>query len=278
MVEISDKYDTSTAGNFFTSYNKNLGNKLFIYACSRIIADILDCDLICPENAIIRRVNQETNEYENVVFPYSGIGNRRKITSPTMVVNDNDIASSGSIETLLSRFPNHGFFIQTYFSKYDYIKPYKKMVKEYFKSLTLPNRNNNDMVIMLRNSNMADNFMLPDKYYTDIIEQETFDNLYISLDHCNKHVSLLEKLEKYNPIFIEGNILNVFSQITSFNKIIASQGTFSFWACFLSEAKIIYWPNTNDGPNSNNPTWGQLVNLKVDDEERYKHINININD
>jgi hypothetical protein len=152
------------------------------------------------------------------------------------------------------------------------------MIKEYFKSLTLPNRNNNDMVIMLRNSNMADNFMLPDRYYTDIIEQETFDNLYISLDHRDKHVSLLEKLEKYNPIFIEGDILNLFSQITSFNKIIASQGTFSFWACFLSEAKIIYWPNTNDGPNSNNPTWGQLVNLKVDDEERYKHINININD
>ena len=77
------------------------------------------------------------------------------------------------------------------------------------------------------------------------------------------------------------NILDVFSQITSFNKIIASQGTFSFWASFLSNAQTIYWPNTNDGPNSNNQNWGSLVNLKVDDEERYKHVkvdNIYIND
>lgn len=275
MVEISDKYDTSTMGNFFTSYNKNLGNKLFIYACSRIMADLLNCDLICPENAIIRRENQNTHTYENEIFPYGSIGGRQKITNQIRVVNDNDIASLGSITNLINQFPNYGFFIQTYFSKYDYIKPHKELVKDYFKSLVQPKRNTNDLVIMLRNSNMAGNFMLPDKYYLDIIEKENFDNLYISLDHRKKHQSLLTKLEKYNPIFIENTILNVFSEITSFNKIIASQGTFSFWSCFLSNAEKIYWPITNDGPNSNNSTWGSLVNLKVDDESRYQHVNVN---
>jgi hypothetical protein len=274
MVEISDIYDTSTQGNFFSSYKKNLGNKLFIYSCSRIISDLLDYDLICPDNSLIRRENQETNQYEVLNFPFGSILGRKKITSPIMVINDNDIATLGSIENLINQFQNHKFFVKTYFSKYDYIKPYKSMVREYFKSLILPKRQNNDLVIMLRNSNDAGNFMLPDKYYLDIIEKETFDTLYISLDHKNRHLSLLNKLKIYNPIIIDGNILEIFSQITSFKKIIASQGTFSFWACFLSNSEKIYWPMTNDGPNSNNQTWGSLVNLKVDDEDRYEHIKV----
>jgi len=274
MVEISDKYDTSTQGNFFSSYKKNLGNKLFIYSCSRIISDLLDYDLICPDNSLIRRENQETNQYEVLNFPFGSILGRKKVTSPIMVINDNDIATLGSIENLINKFQNHGFFVQTYFSKYDYIKPYKSMVREYFKSLTLPKRENNDLVIMLRNSNVVNNFMLPDSYYLDIIKKESFNNLYISLDHKYRHTSLLDKLKPYNPIFIEGDILHVFSQITSFKKIIASQGTFSFWACFLSNSDKIYWPMTNEGPNSNNQVWGSLVNLKVDDDDRYKFINV----
>ena len=155
-----------------------------------------------------------------------------------------------SIQKLIDEHPNHGFLNQCYFSKYDYIKPYKEMVKSYYSSLVLPNRNNNDIVLMLRNSRIDGTFVLPDEYYTNILDEENFDKLYISLDHIDKHTLLLEKLSKYNPTIIDGKIIDVFSQITSFNKIIASQGTFSFWACFLSNADKIYWPITNDGPNS----------------------------
>ena len=107
------------------------------------------------------------------------------------------------------------------------------MVKNYYESLVQPKRTTNDIVLMLRNSRIDGSFVLPDEYYLNILEKETFDNLYISLDHVDKHQSLLNKLQKYNPKFINGKILELFSEITSFNKIIAAQGTFSFWACFL---------------------------------------------
>jgi hypothetical protein len=152
------------------------------------------------------------------------------------------------------------------------------MVKEYFKLLVNPKRETNDMVIMLRNSRIDGSFVLPDEYYLNILEKETFDNLYISLDHVDKHPSLLKKLEGYNPKFINEKILELFSEITSFNKIIAAQGTFSFWACFLSNADKIYWPITNDGPNSgknsDKSVFKDYVNLIVDDEPRYEFINI----
>lgn len=277
MIKIYDEYDSYVDGGYFSSSRKNLGNKLFIYSACRVISELLGYELISPENALIRRESSETGEYKDILFPFGSVkGNI--IENPIKVIQDGDMIALGSLENLIRSFPNHGFLNQSYFSKYDYIKPYKNKVKEYFKSITKYKRDTNDLIIMLRNSNHDGSFVLPDSYYLDIISQETFDNLYISFDHINKHQSLISKLEIYNPKLIDGNILDVFSEITSFNKIIAAQGTFSFWACFLSNAEKIYWPVTNDGPNSgrnsNNPIYNTYVNLIVDDEERYSLINV----
>jgi hypothetical protein len=277
MVKIYDEYDSYLEGGYFSSPRKNLGNKLFIYSACRIISELLGYELISPENALIRREDTKNGQYKEIMFPFKGVkGNI--VDNPIKVIQDGDIIQLGSIENLIQSYPNHGFINQSYFSKYDYIKPYKIKVKEYFKSIVKDKRGSNDLVIMLRSSNHDGSFVLPDSYYLNIISQETFDNLYISFDHINKHQSLINKLEKYNPKLIDGDILDVFSEITSFNKIIAAQGTFSFWACFLSNAEKIYWPLTNDGPNSgmnsDNPVYNTYVNLIVDDEERYSNINV----
>jgi len=277
MVKIYDEYDSYLEGGYFSSPRKNLGNKLFIYSACRIISELLGYELISPENALVRREDTKNGQYKEILFPFKGVkGNI--VDNPIKVIQDGDIIHLGSIENLIQSYPNHGFINQSYFSKYDYIKPYKNKVKEYFKSIVKDKRGNNDLVIMLRSSNHDGSFVLPDSYYLNIISQETFDNLYISFDHINKHQSLINKLEKYNPKLIDGDILDVFSEITSFNTIIAAQGTFSFWACFLSNANKIYWPITNDGPNSgknsDNPVFNSYVNLTVDDESRYELINV----
>ena len=250
---------------------------MFIYSACRIISELLGYELISPENALVRREDTKNGQYKEILFPFKGVkGNI--VDNPIKVIQDGDIIHLGSIENLIQSYPNHGFLNQSYFSKYDYIKPYKTKVKEYFKSIVKDKRVGNDLVIMLRSSNYDGSFVLPDSYYLNIISQETFDNLYISFDHINKHQSLINKLEKYNPKLIDGDILDVFSEITSFNTIIAAQGTFSFWACFLSNANKIYWPITNDGPNSgknsDNPVFNSYVNLTVDDESRYELINV----
>jgi hypothetical protein len=278
MVSIFDDYEPYLEGGYFSSPKKNLGNKLFIYAGCRIIADLLDYNLIAPENALIRRENKKTGQYENQIFPFKSVLGRNEVADQIKVLRDDDIVELGSIENIINTHPNHGFINHSYFSKYDYIKPHKDLVKSYYSSLVLPKRNNNDMVLMLRNSNHDWKFTLPDEYYLDILEKESFDRLYVSLDHLNKHQSLLVKLNKYNPILIDGPILDVFSKITSFNKIIACQGTFSFWSCFLSNANKIYWPLTQFGPNSgtNSEDYviNRFVNLQVDDENRYEFINV----
>jgi hypothetical protein len=194
------------------------------------------------------------------------------------LVEDHDSIYHGNIQKIIDEYPNHGFIIKSYFSKYDYIKPYKDSVRSYFETITSPKRNDNNMVIMLRDSYLDRSFKLPNNYYLDIIESENFNQLYISFDHEIMHLDLLNKLSKYKPIIIDGNIIDVFKEISSFDKIVACQGTFSFWASFLSNADKIYWPITMDGPNSGtnseNPVYNTYVNLLVDDEDRYKHITI----
>jgi hypothetical protein len=274
MVQIFDEYCDSLKGGHFSSYRKNLGNKLFIYSVSRLIADELNYDLIVPENSLIRREELSIGQYVEQEFPFKSIIGRESIESPVILIGDTDVLTLNTVEKMVEHCRGHKIISASYFSKYDYIKPYKEKVRNYLSELVLPKRNEDDLVLMLRNSRDDGRFVLPDEYYLNILEKENFKNLYVSFDHVYKHKSILDKLQIYNPKYIEGSILDVFKELTSFNKIIACQGTFSFWVCFLSEANKVYWPITNDGPNSNNQNFGTHVNLLVDDNEKYIHVNV----
>jgi hypothetical protein len=273
MVTFYDEFNHSLEGGYFSTFRKNLGNKLFIYAYARVASDILDCNLILPKNPLVRRDLFHMG-YQNEKFIMEGIYNRKNIDGVKVTLDDIDLINHKTLEKFLDVNPNRPVEILGYFSKYEYIKPYKEKIKSYYQPYVRTKRNNNDIVIMLRDSTQDARFVLPDEYYLDLLESENFERLYISFDHCYKHNTLFEKLKKYNPIYLESGIQTLFSEITSFNKIIACQGTFSFWACFLSNAETIYWPITEDGPNSNNEKFGGGVNLIVDDENRYKFINL----
>ena len=46
MITFYDEYIDGLLGGNFSTFRKNLGNKLFIYGVSRVAADIMDYDLI----------------------------------------------------------------------------------------------------------------------------------------------------------------------------------------------------------------------------------------
>lgn len=254
MIKITDS---------FASCGRNLGNKLFTYAVGRIFANELNCMLSIPPQSYIKRSGT------NTLFPY-GNTDGRVIAGDSYYVCDENLNRIGLEQTLLN-CKDKGAFLDGYFSKYDYIRPFKTFVKTIYKDISLENDNLNDVVIMLRDSHCDHTFKLPDEYYFNILEKLTFNNLYICFDHLNRHTSLIDGLQKYSPKLIDLDIMDVFKFITSKNTIIACQGTFSFWASFLSNAKKIYWPITNIGPNQQGQ-WS--VNLTVDDEERFEFIHI----
>jgi hypothetical protein len=177
------------------------------------------------------------------------------------------------IEAIIEQSKNKNTFMDGYFIRYEYIKNYKDKLSKLYEKLIETSDNKNDVIILLRDSNADSTFKLPDDYYINLLENIKFNNLYVSFDHFNKHQSFISKLEKYNPILLDLPILDLFKLITSKKTIIGCQGTFSFWACWLSNAEKIYWPLTTKGPNLGD--WS--VNLTVDNEERYVFINVDNN-
>lgn len=83
------------------------------------------------------------------------------------------------------------------------------------------------------------------KYYIDILRDEAFDNLHIVIDHVTtenekKYIAIFDS---YRPIIHNGNAVSEdIKLLQSFNKIVISNSTFSWWAAFLSRADVIYLP------------------------------------
>lgn len=251
-----------TITNEFSGANRNFGNKLFTYGVSKIIADEHGYALNVPDPSYIQRTGNVT------LFPFKSNGGI-KIEEPNYYVCDRVMSDNG-IDFVIEQSKGKNTFMDGYFIRYDYIKNYKSKLLNLYKDLVQEQDGKNDVVILLRDSNADSSFKLPDNYYTDIISSLNFDNLYISFDHLEKHKSLISKLEKYNPTLLDLPILDLFKLVTSKKTIIGCQGTFSFWACWLSAAENIYWPITTIGPNLGD--WA--VNLKVDNEDRYTFIDV----
>jgi hypothetical protein len=249
-----------TITNEFSSSARNLGNKLFTYGVSKIIADHHGYELNVPNPSYIQR----SGNIE--LFPFYS-NNGIKINEPNYYVSDKSMSDLG-IDTIIKESINKNTYMDGYFLRYEYIKNYKDKLVNLYKSLIQPQDNQNDVIILLRDSNVDSTFKLPNDYYLNILNKLKFNNLYISYDHYNKHESLIIELEQYKPILLDLPILELFKTITSKKTIIGCQGTFSFWSCWLSNADKIYWPITKIGANSID--WS--VNLTVDDEDRYEMV------
>lgn len=273
MVKIYDEYEGMCEGPSFSSYRKNLGNKLFIYAACKIIADLLDYDLEVPPNPLIQRRGVAAK------FPFGSITGRTRIEEPYTWIHDGHVATYGSLAALAELSKDQMFYTNASFTAYPLLKPYEKEVRELYSSLVGEPRTGNDILIMLRESNHDRTFRLPYSFQFDILEKETYDTIYISSDHPENHSRFTNTLKQrgHNIVLLDDlGILELFKEITTFKKIIATQGSFSFWAAWLSHAETIYWPITNDGPNSYHlrPRGYYDVNFVVEDDPRYKFINV----
>lgn len=252
-----------TISQAFCSTGRNFGNKLFTYAFAKSLADTYGYALNVPEDSYIQRCGIIEK------FPFDSNEGIR-INNPEHYISDMCVYTRG-LDRIIYEIKDHNTLIDGYFHKYEYIKPFKKNIKDLYRTLSKPKETENNCIILLRDSNADGTFKLPDSYYINLLHSLSFDKLYVSYDHLEKHHSLLKKIEKFEPILLDFSIIELFKIITSKKILIACQGTFSFWAAFLTNADIIYWPKTQIGPNCVN--WG--INLNIDDDPRINFIEVN---
>ena len=251
--------------NNFASSGRGLGNKLFTYAFARILSDELDLNISVPLNSFVERGNVIKS------FPYGDVTSKRTIMSPNTYVSDRSVYNIGLTKTLENCRDSH-VAIDGYFLKYGYIKAHKRMIKEMYSDLVSPTQKENTVLVMFRHPNVDPKFALPDEYYLDVIKKLSFDKLYLSYDTYDKHKTIVEELKTlYNTEVIDLTVLDMMKAITEHKTLVCAQGTYAFWAAFLSNADKIYFPITLEGPNCRTE-WS--VDLKVDDEARYIHVEV----
>lgn len=248
------------------SYASNmLGNKLFAYCFGRIISEELGMQLECPP------IKGFPETYK---FQTSNVGLFSKL--PNQILSDNGCPYV-NLNTVLSDKSARNINLFGYFQRYEYYKKYKRLIKNIW---LMPEKNIeshldcNDVVLHIR-LNVHWVYYLPISYYEEALSLVNYNRVYICTD--NPEHEFLNNFKKYNPIIVkhynpysEEATLSDFLFIMSFQKIIVSQSTFSWWAAFLSDAKTIFMPLPKHGYMC--PEESPNINLKVDDDERYYYI------
>ena len=272
------------------NYSGGLGNTLLQYCLGRILAirtgfyldnrpingflgtrELVDGDCMSP-----RKVQQFSSQTSRCLVEAiaKGYGN-------VVIRSDSDFNMDKAIkikDAAIAIGP------MAFFQRYEYYKPYKKQIRQWLKTEYKDvGQTKHDAIIHLRLGDcilgdLEENpYVMPTEYFHKALESMSFDRLYIcsdpeTIDHPMFH-KYMESLDKYNPELVAGSVIEDFNTIKSFNKIIMSQSTFSWFAAFLSSASEIFVPVPEGGEHVNE--WSiesPGVSLFVDDEKRYKYI------
>lgn len=78
-------------------------------------------------------------------------------------------------------------------------------------------------------------------YYKKCLQNTSFNIGYISSDSPNSDI-VNKLIDEFNLILYQNNSIDTINFAKDFNKIILSEGTFSWWIGMLSNAKEIYYP------------------------------------
>lgn len=255
-------------------YLGRLGNRLFQYCFARILAEGLGYKLKADPIPGFPNTNQPVEGWD-----YSSGYPVQTIThdNPRYYAGDYTKALSWKnknlkVQDLLQDSSKRKIEVRGYFERYEYYKSYKEIIRRNWlkPGVSIQRSTDPDDVVMHIRLGDAGAYLgrrLPISYYEEALKKARGKNVFICTDSPNH--PCLKKFEKYRPVIHHADPLQDLFFMMSFNKIIQSQSTFSWWAGFLSQAREIYSPIPLIG------IWSSFhpeTNLKVDDESRYDYI------
>lgn len=224
-----------------------LGNQLWNFSVAKIIAQELGNDLYC------RSIYGFPNTYQyHTNYPRH---NRYPSESYDLHANIKKIISNKNPRNIL---------LNGFYQHYSYIEQYANVIKNDWLKMDpamLSQVDKDDLVVHVRiekyDAPNMDKTPLPFEYYEKAIAMVDYKQLYICTNEPEH--PFIKQFARYSPIIkstrsfsaaflkIPGAVhskMNTddFMFIASFNKIIISYSTYSWWAAFLSNATEIYAP------------------------------------
>lgn len=230
-------------------YNGGLGNRLFQYCFGRVLSNKMGYSLSADGISYFPGTNESVN----------GIN-----VEDNVEILDGHVAD---INSIVSNKDNRKIVIKGFFQRYEYYIDYKDKIRNEWLHIEDVNskRSSDDLVVHIRLTDYKNHgAVLSFDHYSRMINLFGSKNVYIVTDDPSD--VFINQFNVYNPIIINEDTISDFKFIMTFDNIILSQSTYSWWAAFLSNASKIAFPIPSHGYWSKER---QDIDLRVSDESRY---------
>jgi hypothetical protein len=202
-------------------YAGRLGNNLFQYVAAYIFAKKFNLKI--TSNVVLSKFELPTL-------------NGEIYSSNTIDVNDDNFMSLLESDTLE---PAHYRFTGYYQNK-DFILKYQDDIKLMFK-LRPTQMSNEDVFVAYRIGDINGiRQMLPIEYYQEALRNINAKNGYITSDTLD-HPNVVQLANEFNLKFYNNSDIETIDFAKNFNNLVLSEGSFSWWIGFLSNAENIYY-------------------------------------
>jgi|15BtaG_2_1085339.scaffolds.fasta_scaffold00349_3 hypothetical protein len=202
------------------------GNRLLIDVGTSIIAE--------HTNYKVRGYShQEANQLDVSLYDGSDRYSHKFLT-----VEDDDIVKfleRGDLKELQC-----GVNLACSFQRKNFLLQYEEHIRKHFYYKTPP-QSINSLLVHVRLGDVS--HLNPGyKYYEQCIEEIDFVEGYITSD--SPHSNLVKRLaEMYQLTLVHKTEPEILKYATGFDKLVLSNGTFSWWMGFLSQASTVYFPS-----------------------------------
>jgi hypothetical protein len=136
-----------------------------------------------------------------------------------------------------------GIYFDGLFQIKQFVLEYRQDIKDSF-DISYDYQNPDNIFIHVRLDDVQ-NLNPGYEYYKKCLESTSFNIGYISSDSPNSDI-VNKLIDEFNLILYQNNPIDAINFAKDFNKIILSEGTFSWWIGMLSKAKEIYYPKILD--------------------------------
>lgn len=221
------------------NYSGRTGNKLFQYIAGRVFAEKhgLNLETEFPDQDFIASTLHKSFDND---LKYSS----RLIVNKHSFDHNDEIIFQGL---------DRKYIFDDYFHNGDFFSNNVELIKTFF-HLPVYEKNTKDIVLHLR---LADYLLGTDwhnpttwenseiihpDYYMSVLDKESYEKVYVVVDqhNCDWEKKYVSYFTKYDPIIVTKTPKEDFEFIMSFDNIISSNSTFSYWASFFSNATKIY--------------------------------------
>jgi len=239
------------------------GNQLWQYAVARIYAEKYNHSLLVDAKHALR---DDLLHFPNATYQKDGWDHNGFHPESTANFLDGHLHEFKPISQKQDAY----FF--GYFQRFEYIKDHKEKIQEWFqvdKDLPLE-LTESDLVLSIRrgwNGYPVD--QCPSAaFYQRIIEKENPSRIILCTDSFDD--PYFDFLQKYSNVHLANyEMMTQFCLIKSAKKVVLSPSTFCWWAAWLGDADVIYYPWVGDLiPTINGVDWF------VNNEKRYLAVNV----